>query len=267
MTSLASGSSGNAFLVQTDALTLLVEAGLSARALERHLKHRAIDPGSLHAIIVSHEHHDHIQGAGPLSRRYGIPIICSAGTADAMREAWKGLELRTLGATGTVLGDTEVSGFALPHDAAEPIAILLKTSDASAGWALDLGHVPPGLSQHLAPADLLVVEANHDLTRLQGSAYPIGTQLRIMGPTGHLSNLQAAELLVDIGADGRPRVAWLAHLSERTNERPRRVLNMIRTVLDMHGTSQIQLQIAERDHPSVTWSSWSFQMQQGYLDL
>src|SRR5688572_21228402 len=96
ITSLASGSSGNAFLVQSTTGVMLVEAGLSARALERQLQRRGIEPATLDAIVISHEHHDHMQGAGPLARKYGVPILCSAGTAFALADAWKGLDVRTL---------------------------------------------------------------------------------------------------------------------------------------------------------------------------
>ena len=94
VTSLASGSSGNAFLVQAGRDLLLIEAGISVRATERHLRERDIDPASLRAIVVSHEHHDHAQSAGALARRYSVPILCSDGTAKVMAAEWSDIEIR-----------------------------------------------------------------------------------------------------------------------------------------------------------------------------
>ncbi len=253
ITSLASGSSGNAFLVQTGGGALLVEAGLSARTLERLLRQRGVEPAALGAIVVSHEHHDHAHGAGPLARRYGIPLICSTGTAGAMATEWNGVEIRSLDAAGTTVGDVELWGVPLPHDATEPQAILLAHGGHTAGWALDLGHVPEHLAPALAAADLVVVEANHDRERLLAAPYSWSTKHRIMSDRGHLSNLQAAELLAEIGADGRRRAVWLAHLSERANERPRRVLGIVETYLQMAGITCLKVEIAERNRPSVSW--------------
>src|SRR5688500_1366831 len=111
VTSLASGSSGNAFLVQAGTEAVLVEAGLSARTIERHLRQRNIDPARLRAMVVSHEHHDHAQGAAPLARRYGIPIVCSRGTAQAMAAEWQGIELLPLDEDGVSIGGVDVWGF------------------------------------------------------------------------------------------------------------------------------------------------------------
>lgn len=255
VTSLASGSSGNAFLVQAGSQTLLVEAGLSARAIERYLRQRQVDPATLSAIIVSHEHHDHAQGAGPLARRYGVPVVCSTGTAAAMSAEWKGIALLPLMEAGVTVGAVDVWGFPLPHDAADPQGVLLEYGGRTVGWALDLGHVPQHLAACMAEADLVVIEANHDRQRLVGAPYPWSTKHRIMSALGHLSNLEAAQLLQDLGIDGRARTAWLAHLSERANEHPQQVLRIVQNMLDMAGVTNITLAIAERDRPSVTWPS------------
>jgi phosphoribosyl 1,2-cyclic phosphodiesterase len=266
ITSLASGSSGNAFLVQTASGALLVEAGLTARALERHLRQRGVDPATLAGIVVSHEHFDHAQGAGTLARRYGLPIVCSAGTARAMGSEWAGLDIRKLDEEGMALREFDLWGFPLPHDAAEPLGILLSADGATAGWALDLGHVPEGLAAILAHADLVVIEANHDRERLIAAPYPWSTKHRIMSPTGHLSNMEAAELLAAIGADGRRRVVWLAHLSERANDHPKGVLRIVETYLEMAGIKNLVIEIAERNRPSVVWPSERTLLQRALFD-
>jgi phosphoribosyl 1,2-cyclic phosphodiesterase len=256
ITSLASGSNGNAFLVQTSSAAMLVEAGLAARTLERHLRQRGVEPAELSGIVLSHEHHDHVQGAGPLARRYGIPLICSGGTAEAMAAEWKGLDVRPLGLDGVTVGGVDLWGVPLPHDAVAPQAILLRHDRYTAGWALDLGHVPSYLADALAETDLVVVEANHDREKLISEApYSWPIKNRILSPLGHLSNLQAAELLARVGADGRKRVVWLGHLSERANDHPRGVLRYVANYLQMSGVTCLQLAIAERTRPSVAWTS------------
>lgn len=255
VTSLASGSSGNAFLVETTGHALLIEAGLSMRALERHLRMRGVEPATLSAIVVTHEHHDHAQGSGPLARRYGIPLLASAGTAQAMAKEWKGLDVRTVDDQGITIGDADIWGMPLPHDAAEPLGLLLTHGGYTMGLAIDLGHVPSYLAAVLAQADLLIVEANHDRERLVQAPYTWPIKNRIMGQLGHLSNSQAAALLAEIGADGRKRTAWLAHLSERANDHPQGVMRLIDNFLQMSGVVNMHLDIAQRNRPSAAWRS------------
>jgi phosphoribosyl 1,2-cyclic phosphodiesterase len=255
VTSLASGSSGNAFLVETTGHALLVEAGLSMRALERHLRMRGIEPASLSGIVVTHEHHDHAQAAGPLARRYGIPLISSAGTAQALATDWKGLDVRTVDEEGVTVGDADIWGVPLPHDAAQPLGLLLAHGGYTLGLAIDLGHVPPYLAGVLAAADLVIVEANHDRERLMQAPYTWPIKNRIMSQLGHLSNTEAAHLLAEIGTDGRKRTAWLAHLSERANDHPQGVMRLIDNYLRMSGVTTMQLDIALRNRPSAAWRS------------
>ena len=264
ITSLASGSSGNAFLVQTATGALLVEAGLPARKLESHLRKRDVEPAALSGIVVSHEHHDHVQGAGPLARRYGIPLICSAGTAEAMATEWQGIEIRPLTSMGLTAGDVDLWGIPLPHDAVEPQGILLAHGGYTAGWALDLGHVPEHLAGALAEADLVIIESNHDRERLIAAPYAWSTKHRILSARGHLSNSQAAELIAEIGGDGRKRSIWLAHLSEQANDRPRGVLRYVENYLQMAGVTGLTLHVAERNRPSVAWHS-GLTLRQGTL--
>jgi phosphoribosyl 1,2-cyclic phosphodiesterase len=253
VTSLASGSSGNAFLVQAGRDVLLIEAGISVRAIERHLRDRGVDPASLAAIVVSHEHHDHAQSAGRLARRYRKPIVCSEGTAKAMTAEWKDIEIRKLDAAGLSIGEVDLWGFALPHDAAEPLGFLLAYDGQTMGMATDLGEVPPYLPEYMAEADLVIIECNHDQGLMPLSNYPWPLQQRILGNRGHLDNLEAAKLLGQIGQDGRSRTVWLAHLSERANYRPQGVLDYVHNYLDMAGVDCFRLQVARRDRPSVTW--------------
>ncbi len=143
----------------------------------------------------------------------------------------------------------------MPHDAAAPVGVLLRHDGHTVGLALDCGHVQPHMAGALREADLLVVEANHDRERLLATAYPWSTKHRIMSALGHLSNFQAAELLHAVASDGKRRHAWLAHLSERANDRPKGVIQFMRNYLNMLGGAPLDLGVALRDRPSVSWSS------------
>ncbi|MBA3947384.1 MAG: MBL fold metallo-hydrolase [Herpetosiphonaceae bacterium] len=266
VTSLASGSSGNAFLVETEQYPLLLEAGLSARTLERLLRRHAVEPASLAAIVLTHEHHDHAQGVGPLARRWQIPVVCSPATQRALGAELDGVECRPLHADGTTIATVDLWGFPVSHDAVDPQGVILAHGATRIGLAIDLGHAPLHVAEALALADFVIVEANHDRERLLSSPYPWSTKHRILGDRGHLSNLQAAELLATIAGSGHLRGAWLAHLSARANDHPQGVLRYIRSYLDMAGHGRLPLQIAERDKPSAIWHSdeWT---QQTLLDV
>ncbi len=254
--SLASGSSGNAFLVRSANSTVLLDAGLSARTLEKRLTHEGIEPQSLTAIVLSHEHHDHAQGVGPLARRHQVPVICTPGTAQALGAVLQGVEVLPLHADGVTVGDMDVWGFPLPHDATEHAGILLRHDNWTVGLALDLGHWQDHVVHALQQADLVIVEANHDREKLiKDSPYSWSIKRRILSDYGHLSNLQAAQLLSAVMDDGRGRAAWLAHLSEKANDHPKGVVQVVQNYLDMAGVPMPRFAVAQRDKPSALWHS------------
>jgi hypothetical protein len=179
---------------------------------------------------------------------------------------WRGLDVRKLDDEGITIGDVDIWGMPLPHDAAEPLGVLIAHGGYTVGWALDLGHVPAYLSGVLAAADLVIVEANHDRERLMLAPYTWPIKQRIMSEQGHLSNSQAAALLAEVGADGRKRTAWLAHLSERANDHPQGVLRFVDAYLHMAGVSTMVLDIAQRTRPSAAWRSGHMLEQQTLFD-
>jgi len=255
VTALASGSSGNALLVQAAGAALLVDCGLSLKASERYLRQRGVEPRDLAAVLLTHEHSDHSHSAGALCRRYGVPLVCNTPTLEALGAAAAGVPLRLLDAAGCAeIAGLAIQGFAVPHDAAAPLGFLLSHAGWTVGVALDLGSWDEALAEALGPADLLIVEANHDRERLLASPYPWGIKQRIMSPLGHLDNLSAGELLARIGTDGRPRNAWLGHLSEHANS-PAIALRSVQACLRLAGVSTLTLAIAARDRPSISWSS------------
>ncbi len=254
VTSLASGSSGNALLVQTGETNLLVDCGISQRAIERHLRHMGLHPGDLHAILLTHEHGDHVLSAGPLARRYSLPIIANGPTVAALGAALDRVDVRTIDSDDALrVGGCAVQSFAVPHDAAAPIGYTIRANGWCVGIAIDLGSWHEGVLNGLADADLVVVEANHDREKLRTAPYTWPIKQRIFSPLGHLDNIAAGELLACLGADGRTRTAWLAHLSERANS-PQIATKMVQSVLALESVSRITLHALPRNAP-LTWES------------
>jgi phosphoribosyl 1,2-cyclic phosphodiesterase len=265
--SLATGSSGNVILVQAGETALLVDCGLPTRRVEGHLRQRNIDPSALAAILLTHEHSDHIQSAGVMARRYNIPIIANQRTLVEGRAALGGptpsLEIAT-GNTRTV-GELEVTSFPIPHDAAEPVGYLLGYKDWKVCIILDAGKPSYEMRAPLRDADLAIVEANHDRERLIAGPYTRILKARILSEAGHLSNVEAAQLLAETASSKR-RWAWLAHLSD-VNNTPLLAMRTVRHYLRHEGVSTLDLAIAKRDNPSVSWDSTSAVWQQPLPDL
>ncbi len=254
VTSLASGSSGNALLLQTDTSALLVDCGVPQRAIERHLRHSGLQPGDLAGILLTHEHGDHALSAGAFARRYGVPVIANRATIAALGALRDGVPFREL-PTGacTQVGPFEVRSFPVPHDAAEPVGYAICAGGWCVGVAVDLGSWDDAVLAGLAPADLVVLEANHDRERLRAAPYSWPVKQRIYGPRGHLDNVAAAELLARLGADGRQRTAWLAHLSEQANS-PRIAVDVVSGVLALAEVACICVHALPRRAPLV-WES------------
>jgi phosphoribosyl 1,2-cyclic phosphodiesterase len=238
--SLASGSSGNALLVEEGDTRLLVDAGLGTRQLASRLRQLGVAPHSLRALLLTHEHHDHTCGAVPLAVLHSVPIMTDRRTLDETLKMAPAL--RVSGAPQhadlpvgrrSVVGTLEVRSFAVSHDAAAPCGFLITGGDWTVCVAIDTGEVTPQMAEALRAAHLLVVESNHDAGMLETGPYPYHLKRRIRGEKGHLSNTQTANALAR-ALDGRARWVWLAHLS-RTNNRPSLALTTVREYLRERG--------------------------------
>lgn len=254
VTSLASGSSGNALLIQNDTGALLIDCGLTQRALERHLRRAHISPADLTAIVLTHEHGDHSMSAVPFARRYSLPIVANRPTIEALGgdlpesmfcELPTGMETR--------LGSFAIRSFPVPHDAAEPVGYAISTAGWCVGVAIDLGSWDTAVLEGLAAADLVIIEANHDRERLRMAPYTWPVKQRIYSSLGHLDNVEAGELLARLASDGRRRTAWLAHLSEHANS-PEIARNMVLGVLALANVTHINVHALPRKTPMV-WES------------
>jgi phosphoribosyl 1,2-cyclic phosphodiesterase len=254
VTSIASSSSGNALLVQFGSTALLVDCGLPQRAIERRLRAFGLHPSGLATILLTHEHGDHALSAVPLARRYGIPLVTNPPTATAMGLVRDGVPFQML-PTGArmAIGELTVQSFPVPHDAAEPVGYTIHAGGWCVGVAVDLGSWDDGVLAGLQPADLVVLEANHDRERLRSAPYAWPVKQRIFGPRGHLDNVGAGELLARLGADGRKRTAWLAHLSEQANT-PRIAVDVVSSVLALAAVTCISVRVLPR-HAPLTWES------------
>lgn len=260
--SLASGSSGNAMLVQSGETNLLIDAGLSLRTLALHLAKRGVAVGNLSGVLLTHEHHDHVLSASAVARRYNAPLIANAATLEACA-ARMGIECPTKELpTGSEwqFGGLNVRSFSTSHDAAEPVGYILQTPSSKIIYCTDNGCRTPQLTDALRGASLAIIEANYETDWLWRGSYTPEMKARVASDTGHLSNQDCAALLAERLDNGDPLCVWLAHLS-RNNNSPSLAKRMVGNFLKNAVQTPFTLEIALRDHPSLAWRSGQFAFQ------
>ncbi|MBD3367641.1 MAG: MBL fold metallo-hydrolase [Candidatus Eisenbacteria bacterium] len=244
---LASGSSGNAMVVSSDGVNLVIDAGVSARRLAGGLRELSIGEDEVSAVLVTHEHHDHVCGLGPVSRRLASPVVATRGTHGAVRSRLGdgGIGVTISPGDTLTLGGLEVTAFATSHDCAEPVGYAITDGEASVAVATDLGVVDGDVRRHLANADCVVLESNHDEKMLVDGRYPWHLKRRIMGRLGHLSNAAAAAEVT--GLTGSPlSLLVLAHLSKENND-PGLAVDIAAEALDGAGLSDVELHVASQE--------------------
>jgi phosphoribosyl 1,2-cyclic phosphodiesterase len=249
---LASGSSGNAYLLQTARSAILIEAGLPINKIERYLVAEDVHPERLSAILISHEHRDHCASARDLAIRYGTPVIANA---DVLRAA--GIHDCTTAEVLDVgkplrIGDVEIVTFPVSHDSVRPVGFRLTTDNRTITIATDLGDPGPEVIEAIAVGDLVVLEANHDLEMLVRGRYPHYLKQRVAGTKGHLSNDQAARVLSSYLKSDSVEV-WLAHLSKHNNT-PALAQRTVQRALRSAGLAALSLGVLHRDRPSLRWN-------------
>lgn len=250
---LYSGSSGNALFVQYGSTRLLIDAGKSGKMLTEALDMIGVRPDTLDAILITHEHTDHIQGAGVLCRKYGMPIYANEGTWAAMEGKLGKLPAgcRRSFDTGDdfYLGSIGVVPFAIPHDAAEPVGYRLWGGGVSIATATDLGHFSSRVRDQIAGSSLVLLESNHDPDMLRmNEHYSAQLKARILGNRGHLSNDACADALVQLVDTGVHNVI-LGHLSAENNH-PELALSTSRRRMEQEGVrlgEELRLELAWRD--------------------
>jgi len=218
LTPLGSGSRGNSALLEAGRTRLLIDAGLSARALGQRLDAIGVAPDSVDAILLSHEHSDHTRGAERFSRKHGAAVVCSVETLAAMDRSPKHFEswMALPDGAGLEIGDVKVEHFPIPHDAARPVGFRLQAEGLRIGVATDLGHATTLVIERLRGCHMLMIESNHDEQMLRDGPYPWQLKQRVSGRMGHLSNSETAALLREVVVEECGAVV-LAHLSEKNN--------------------------------------------------
>lgn len=221
VTILGSGSRGNAILVEREGTRLLVDAGFSGKDLARRMRAVDVDPDSITAIVITHDHGDHTRGMGVYARRHGTPLHLTAPTRTACAKLLTGKEriVEYGSAEPFEIGGLRIQPFLTVHDAVDPVAVTVTDTATGSrlGVATDLGRPTTSVRAALAGSHLLVLEANHDHTRLWEGPYPWSVKQRIASSRGHLSNHASAELAAELFHDGLAGVI-LAHLSDSSNE-------------------------------------------------
>jgi phosphoribosyl 1,2-cyclic phosphodiesterase len=226
---LASGSKGNAIYISDGFTSILVDAGFSAIEIKRRLKSRGLNPKEINAILVTHEHSDHIQAVGVLSRQLKLPVYVNRKIKNITPLTDAVYEMRTFKSGSPFqINNLMVHPFAVSHDAAEPVGFMIGQNGRRIGLATDLGTITPSVIENLKDCHLLIIEANHDPAMLLNGPYPWPLKQRIQSSSGHLSNQQSKILLRKLQHRQLQHVI-LAHLSE-INNAPQKVLDEISRV-------------------------------------
>jgi phosphoribosyl 1,2-cyclic phosphodiesterase len=253
LTILGSGSSGNCAYVETDEARVLIDAGFSLRQIRQRLASISRAPENLTAILVTHEHSDHVQSLSALSQKLRIPVYCNRPTQEAVEYQYETRLACHLFATGASfeLGDIVVDTFSIPHDAQDPVGFILRTAAGNIGFATDLGHVTKLVLDRIRAANVLVLESNHDVKMLQDCPRRSWElKQRILGRHGHLSNATAAETVAHI-MSAELKHLYLAHLSRECNK-PEIAHHVMAEQLHHIGATHVQMQIAKQDVPCAT---------------
>jgi phosphoribosyl 1,2-cyclic phosphodiesterase len=251
--SIASGSSGNAYLIRADGATVLVECGISVRRITGFLARLGVAAHDLTGILLTHDHSDHTRSARRLSDTYQVPIYATPGTLGCASLRDAPLARPVTPDRPFRVGDLEALAFRVPHDAYEPVGFRIAAQVATVTVTTDLGFVPGEVQRHLRDNDLLILEANHDVEMLQSGPYPTSLKRRVLGQHGHLSNAATAEALAAC-RDRVPSEVWLAHLSP-VNNRPPVALAAVAGHLQAVGLGHVGVQVAERHRPSLHWTT------------
>ncbi|WP_088012656.1 MBL fold metallo-hydrolase [Gottfriedia acidiceleris] len=252
---LASGSTGNALYVGTEKTKLLVDTGLSGKAMESLFKEINRDIKEVSGILVTHEHSDHIKGLGVLARRYQIPIYANEKTWKAMNHLIGEIptEQKFIFNMETTIqfGDIEVESFGVSHDAAEPMFYVFHHNEKKFVTITDTGYVSDRMKGIISNADMYIFESNHDVEMLRMGRYPWSIKRRILSDVGHVSNEDAALAMADVIGDKTKRI-YLAHLSQDNNMKELARMSVTQTLEGKGFEVGMQFEIHDTDPQKPT---------------
>lgn len=256
MYSIASGSSGNCIYVGTDKTHLLVDAGISGKRIKDGLQNISVDPKSLSGVLVTHEHSDHIQGLGVISRRYHLPVYA---TVETIKEI---INCKSVGKiddnlfheirpdVGFCIQDMEIMPIHISHDAVNPVCYTFHYGNKKMGVVTDLGTYNNYIVKHLLECDVLLLESNHDKNMLEAGSYPYDLKCRILGKKGHLSNDHAAALLAKVAGEKLKHI-FLGHLSKENNMPDLAYMTVKHELKRLLAKDlEYDIQVADRQNPS-----------------
>lgn len=250
-TILGSGSGGNCAYLETPNTRLLIDAGFSGRQIRQRLAAIARSPETLHGILITHEHSDHIAGLIGLATKLQIPVYCNRLTKEAIESQLQIQINARIFETGSSFeaGDVTVDTFSIPHDATDPVGFLLHTPSGNIGILTDLGHPTKLVIERVRTANILLLEANHDLKMLQDDPRrPWSLKQRILSRHGHLSNDGAADLAEQVVSATLTHL-YLGHLSRDCN-RPELAHRVVSERLCQMGATHVRIESTSQDNPS-----------------
>jgi phosphoribosyl 1,2-cyclic phosphodiesterase len=257
--SLSSGSNGNCLYISTERVSLLIDSGLSGKRVEQLLKEINVSPRSIDAILVTHDHDDHIRGVGVLCRRYNIPIYANALTWEAMGCKIGDISLRNMREFCTnkefIIEDLCIRPYSISHDAADPVGFTFCWKNVKVSIANDLGYVTQEVIKEISDSDFLMLESNHDIEMLKVGPYPWYLKRRIMSEKGHLSNEDAGITLLKM-AGKNLKTALLGHLSKENNYPPLAV-ETVKEILIREGVEvgrEMNIELSFRDKISRVYN-------------
>lgn len=247
---LASGSKGNCIYLGTKRTKILIDAGISSKIIEQRLEEIKVDINDIDAILVTHEHTDHIKGIQTLGAKRKIPIFANSDTAKAIYETMDECPKFKIFSTGESFefGDIEIHPFSIQHDAVDPVAFTIRYDGLKLGFCTDLGFATSLVANQLVECDYLYLESNHQPSMVHASSRPDVYKKRVLSRQGHLSNEECAELLSKI-VHSKLKHVYLAHLSEECNS-PQLALKIVQEKLK--GSEHLHVSIAHQDEISLT---------------
>ena len=252
--SLYSGSSGNSLFIETQNTKLLIDAGVSSKKIETALNDINIDPSTLDGILVTHEHIDHVQGLGTLSKKFDLPVFVNQETLDAMpkqKDKISEKNVKTFKISDKFeIGDLEIKPFSIPHDATNPCGFNIWKNNKKISIATDIGHMTNPILKSLEESLFIMLEANYDPEVLRCSPYPFTLKSRIAGPTGHLPNEMAGKTISHLLKSGLKN-AMLGHLSKQSNFPELAYKTVVDELIsNNYNEDCISLSVASRDNHS-----------------
>lgn len=248
LASLNSGSNGNCYYIGNAAEAVLIDAGLSCRETEKRMRQLELDIKKVKAIFISHEHKDHISGAGVLSKKYQLPVYITRKT---LRNCWPGIEshlVHSFTAEEKIsMGTLIVTAFTKSHDANDPHSFIIQCGGTCIGVFTDIGHACKTVTRYFRQCHAVFLESNYDANMLANGNYPVHLQKRISGGKGHLSNTQALQLFCENKWEGL-RLLILSHLSENNNTE-----NLVQELFENHA-GDTKIYVASRYSASPVFS-------------